>query len=71
MLLDGIAATQFLLSFQPLHFLAVCKAHFSFYANFKKIYHKRLFNKCIKKYYKVYLLIYLYIFKHKKRFNSL
>lgn len=71
MLLDGIAAAQFLLSFQPLHFLAVGKAHFSFYANFKKIHRKRLYNKQIKKYYTVYLLIYLYIFKRKKCFNSL
>jgi len=71
MLLDGFAAAQFLLSLQPLHFLAIGKAHFSFYIHFKKIYCKRMNNKQIDKYYNLYLLLYLYFFKDKKHFNSL
>ncbi|WP_026978083.1 glycosyltransferase family 2 protein [Flavobacterium tegetincola] len=41
MLLDGIAAFQFLFQGKPKHFIAVLKAHYHFYKNFSSAYHKR------------------------------
>lgn len=44
-LLDGIAGLRFLTEGKPAFFLAVLRAHFSFYATFFKTYAKRLNNK--------------------------
>jgi GT2 family glycosyltransferase len=41
MVLDGIAGIKFLLEGQPKHFVAVLKAHFSFYQRFAINYNKR------------------------------
>lgn len=41
MLLDGIAAFQFLFQGKPKHFIAVLKAHYHFYKNFSSAYNKR------------------------------
>lgn len=41
MILDGIAGIQFLFQGKPQHFLAVLKAHYSFYNNFATAYKKR------------------------------
>ena len=41
MVLDGIAGIKFLLEGQPKHFVAVLKAHFSFYQSFAINYNKR------------------------------
>lgn len=41
MILDGIAASQFLFKKKPKHFVAILKAHFSFYKNIPKLLRKR------------------------------
>jgi len=41
LLLDGIAGVKFILEMRPIHTWAIIKAHFSFYANLKKILSKR------------------------------
>lgn len=41
LLLDGIAGIRFLVHLQPGHFLAIIKAHLSFYKNFSKMQSKR------------------------------
>ena len=41
LILDGIAAVKFLIALQPKHFLAVLKAHYSFYYNLPKYLDKR------------------------------
>jgi GT2 family glycosyltransferase len=45
LLLDGIAGGRFLLEGKPSFFLAVLRAHFSFYGNLSKTYAKRLSNR--------------------------
>ncbi len=44
LILDGIAGVKFLLSFEFRNFLAVLKAHYSFYTNISKFKSKRKFN---------------------------
>lgn len=41
MVLDGFAGLKFLLEKKPNHFMAILRAHLSFYQNFLKIYQKR------------------------------
>ncbi len=71
MILDGVAGIHFLLTFKPVHFFYILKAHLSFYTNFKNIKRKRLNNNKIKKYYTVKLLLFSYFVKRKKSFNRL
>lgn len=42
LVLDGIAAVKFLLEGQPNHLWAVLRAHFSFYAQFNKLYARKI-----------------------------
>lgn len=63
MILDGIAAIQFLLKGKTNHFLAVLKAHASFYSLFTIHYNKReVFQ--VDKYYTVKSIVYLYFIKN-------
>lgn len=63
MILDGIAAIQFLLKGKTNHFLAVLKAHASFYSLFTIHYKKReVFQ--VDKYYTVKSIVYLYFIKN-------
>lgn len=41
LVLDGIAGLKFLLGFEFMNFMAVLRAHFSFYLNAGKMFHKR------------------------------
>jgi GT2 family glycosyltransferase len=41
MILDGVAGIQFILQGKPKHFIAILKAHYSFYGNFLNAYKKR------------------------------
>lgn len=41
LVLDGIAAVKFLFELKPKHTLAILKAHFSFYANLKRVLKQR------------------------------
>lgn len=63
MILDGIAAIQFLFKGKTNHFLAVLKAHASFYSLFTIHYKKReVFQ--VDKYYTVKSIVYLYFIKN-------
>ena len=68
MLLDGIAGLQFLLKGKLTHFLAILKAHFSFYRNIPSLLKKR---KCIPKqqrHYSTKSIVYDYFVKKNRNF---
>lgn len=68
MILDGIAGIQFLFQGKFKHFIAILKAHFSFYGLFSSNYKKRGdFRE--KKYFKTKSIVYLYFIKKIKVFN--
>lgn len=70
MILDGIAAIQFLLKGKTNHFLAVLKAHASFYSLFTIHYKKReVFQ--VDKYYTVKSIVYLYFIKNVTIFKDI
>ena len=41
LLLDGLAGAKFLVELKPKHFLAIIKAHFSFYSNLRRLLNQR------------------------------
>ncbi len=70
MVLDGIAGIQFLMKGKFNHFIAILKAHFSFYKLFLGHYKKRTkFHK--QKYYQTKSIIYIYFIKQIVVFNDL
>jgi GT2 family glycosyltransferase len=71
MVLDAIAAFQFLLQGKPKHFFAVLKAHFSFYGFIPKFLQKRkkFASKLI--YFSIKSIVFQYFIKNKKVFNEL
>ena len=70
MILDGIAAIQFLLKGKTNHFLAVLKAHASFYSLFTIHYKKReVFQ--VDKYYTVKSIVYLCFIKNVTIFKDI
>ena len=70
MILDGIAAIQFLLKGKVNHFLAVLKAHASFYSLFSTHYKKReVFQ--VNKYYTVKSIVYIYFLKNVTIFKDI
>jgi len=70
MILDGIAGLKFLLQGKFFHFVAILKAHFSFYRHSIAFYNKRSFIQN-ENYYKVNSIVYLYFVKKKKQFLEL
>jgi hypothetical protein len=71
LILDGIAGVQFLLTGKILHFLAIIKAHFSFYNHLPKLLKQRKTLQQQKKYFKKTSIVWLYFVLNKKRFKSL
>jgi GT2 family glycosyltransferase len=71
LVLDGIAAIRFLFQLKPNHFLAVFKAHLSFYANFSKMYKKREKANFILNYYPVTSIVWAHFVHQVKNFNIL
>ena len=71
MLLDAVAAFQFLLQGKPKHFLAVLKAHFSFYGFIPKFLQKRGKFASKSKYFSTKSVVFQYFIKRKKVFNEL
>lgn len=71
MLLDGIAAFQFLFQGKPLHFLAVGKAHFGFYILIPKFLQKRKIFASKKHRFRVKSIVFQYFIRNKKVFNEL
>ena len=71
MLLDALAAWQFLVSGKPSHFFAVFKAHLSFYSLTPKFIKKR--NKHAKKiaYYQIKSIVWMYFIRKKTTFIAL
>ena len=71
MLLDALAAWQFLVSRKPSHFFAVFKAHLSFYSLAPKFIKKR--NKHAKKiaYYQIKSIVWMYFIRKKTTFIAL
>jgi len=71
LLLDGIAALQFLFHGKPRHFLAVVQAHFSFYGLLPKFLRKRTKIHSNNKYFYVKSIVFQYYFRGKKYFDQL
>lgn len=71
MLLDGVAAIQFLLKGNPQHFVAVLKAHYSFYGLLPKFINKRRKIKLNKNYFRVKSIVFQFYIRKKKYFNQL
>ena len=69
--LDGIAGIKFILSFKPLHTLAIIKSHFSFYKHLPTLIKQRkTLNKSTIHYAKK-SIVWLYFAANKKHYNSL
>lgn len=71
LVLDGIAAVRFLFQLKPKHFLAIFKAHLSFYANFSKMYKKREKANFILKYYLTTSIVWAHFVHQINNFNIL
>ncbi|MGB0982142.1 MAG: glycosyltransferase [Winogradskyella sp.] len=71
MKLDGVAALRFLLQLKPHYFLAILKAHFSFYINLKRVLKQRKQLPKRTNYYKTNSIIWLYFIKKKKHYADL
>lgn len=70
LLLDGIAGIQFLFQGKFKHFMAILKAHFSFYSLFSVHYKKRAHFQS-EKYYYTKSIVYLYFIKKFKIFSNI
>lgn len=71
MVLDGAAAFQFLLQGKPKHFMAIGKAHFSFYGFIPKFIIKRKDNASHLKYFAIKSIVYQYFIQKNKFFDQL
>ncbi|WP_344930613.1 glycosyltransferase family 2 protein [Aquimarina addita] len=71
MILDGMAGFKFLIEGKPSHFIAILKAHFSFYGNLPTFVKKRGKLSETKKYYSVFSVVWRYYVQKKKRFDEL
>ncbi|QQX76719.1 MULTISPECIES: glycosyltransferase family 2 protein [Aequorivita] len=71
MLLDGLAAFQFLFQGKPKHFFAILKAHYSFYSMVSKFIQKRKAFSSTLKYYTIKSIVFQYFINNKKVFTQL
>jgi GT2 family glycosyltransferase len=71
MVLDAIAGIRFLLQGKPGHFLAILRAHFSFYSLFFKFLQKRKKHASSLRYFKIKSVVWSYFISKKRTFNSL
>ena len=71
MLLDGLAAFQFLFQGKPKHFFAIIKAHFSFYKLLPKFIKKREVFSSTLKYHTIKSIVFQYFILKKEHFNKL
>ena len=71
LLLDGIAAIQFLFQGKPKHLVAIAKAHFSFYGLLPKFFRKRKNIATILPYFFSKSIVFQYFISNKKHFNQL
>ncbi|WP_138433493.1 glycosyltransferase family 2 protein [Winogradskyella algicola] len=68
MLLDGVAGVMFLLQLKPAHFIAILKAHGSFYLNLSNVLKKRKTLKKRPNYYQTSSIVWSYYVKRKQTF---
>ena len=71
LLLDGVAAVRFIFQLKIKHCLAILRAHFSFYRQFRKMYKKREKAKFMLKYYTTKSIVWSHFVHHIKKFNIL
>ncbi len=71
MVLDGVAAFQFLFQGKPKHFLAIIKAHIGFYKLIPKFLQKRKKYASNLKFYHIKSIVYQYFIRNNKNFNEL
>lgn len=71
LVLDGFAGIKFLAELKPLHFLAIIKAHFSFYPHFSKMLKKRKKSAKTADYYAVKSIVWQYFAMGKKKYEDL
>jgi GT2 family glycosyltransferase len=71
LLLDGIAGIRFIFQLKLNHCLAIIRAHFSFYRQFRKMYKKREKANFILKYYTTKSIVWSHFVYHIKKFNIL
>ena len=70
LILDGIAGAKFLLAGEFKHLVAVLKAHYSFYSQFKYFYKKRDIIQS-EKYYNIKSIVYLYYVNSITKFKNI
>ncbi|MBT8282308.1 MAG: glycosyltransferase family 2 protein [Muriicola sp.] len=71
LLLDGIAALRFVLQGKGKHCLAVLRAHFSYYRQFRKMYKKREKTEFVEKYYLTKSIVWSHYVYKVRGFNNL
>ena len=71
MLLDALAAWQFLLSGKPSHFIAIFKAHLSFYSLVPRFIKKRYKHTQKIAYYQIKSIVWMYFIRKKTTFIAL
>lgn len=69
LILDGLAGLKYLLSLKGAHFLAILKAHHSFYSNLPRLLSQRKLLPQKKKYYKTTSIVWTYFVKNRKEYN--
>ena len=70
LLLDGIAAFQFLFQGKPLHFIAIFKAHLSFYKSIPTLLKKRRLHSKTNQYYRINSIVWRYFIQKKRYFRE-
>lgn len=70
LILDGLAGVQFMFKLKPKHTWAIIKAHFSFYANLKRLLSQRKSLQHTANYYVISSIVYRYFIAQKKYYNS-
>lgn len=71
LILDGVAGIKFLTELKFSHFLAILKAHFSFYTHFLMLMRKRKATKSKINYYNKTSIVWLYFVNRKRFYKSL
>ncbi len=66
--LDGLAGLKFLFSLKTAHFIAILKAHFSFYANLTRLLKQRKTLPKKKKNYKITSIVWSYFIKKRRTY---
>jgi GT2 family glycosyltransferase len=71
LLLDGVAAMRFLLQGKPGHFIAILKAHFSFYRLLPKFYNKRKIVASDLRYWQTKSIVWQHFFLKNRTFTDI